>query len=197
MSIVFESKLDISEILNSDNKTIIANLDILANDYKEKTGKKLNRGCSSCISEMILTLKHHYNMSEFKFKRNAASYKNRKGDKTTISNSTITNEKAVEFLRTNPKRIELFSKFPSNWQKMVDQGFDYETKEEKEKRHAIEAEIIEVKKSKEANQVQEENEKAKLLKLSLKELRAKYPEIKASKITDFVDKVFSGKNELA
>ena len=90
--------MTVIEILGGTNQDIIANIDWLAKDYLEKKGKRLNKGCSSCIAEMVLILKNFYKMTEFKLKRHAASYKNKKGDTTTISNSTMTDEKALTFL---------------------------------------------------------------------------------------------------
>ena len=43
-------------------------------------------------------------MSKFKFKSPYAQYKNKKGDKYTISNSTMTDEKAIEFLSTKKRK---------------------------------------------------------------------------------------------
>ena len=76
-------------------------------------------------------------MTNFEFKRERAQYKNKKGDKVTISNNTMTDERAIEFLKTNPKRIELFSKFPKGWKKMI-KG-EGETAEQTEARLAAEA----------------------------------------------------------
>lgn len=141
-----KKELTIFEILSGNENVILSNIDILAKDYLEKKGKKLNKGCSSCINEMILTLKNYYNMTQFKFKKHAASYKNKKGDTTTISNATMTDEKAIEFLRTNPERIVLFSDFPENWEQLL--IADLENDEETEKRIAIEAEKKAIKDSK-------------------------------------------------
>ncbi len=110
--------MTIIEILQGSKKEILANIDLLAEEYLKIKGKKLNKGCPACVIEMVLTLKNFYKMAQFKFKRHAASYKNKKGDKTTISNSTMTDEKAIAFLKTDPKRIELFSDYPSNWKKL-------------------------------------------------------------------------------
>ena len=196
--------MNIVEILEGSNKTILENLDSLAKVYFERKGKKLNRGCSSCIAAMILSLKNVYKMTEFKFARHAASYKNRKGDKTTISNSTMTDEKALNFLKTDPSRIKLFSEFPSNWEELVEGKI--ETEEEKEKRFAMEAELkqtgeegTEENTSGESGEETEENtsggeseiSREDLMKLSLKDLREMYPEVKATSIKDFVEKVLA------
>lgn len=58
--------------------------------------------------------------SQFEFKKKYGHYKNKKGDPFTINNGNMTDAKAVEFLRTNPERIELFSRYPENWKEIVD-----------------------------------------------------------------------------
>ena len=237
------NQMSIITILESSNKEIIANLDILAKDYKEKLGKEVCKTCPSSINLMVLSLKNHYNMTQFRFKRAVAHYKNKKGDKTTISNSTMTDEKAIEFLKTNPERITLFSEFPSNWEQLIVEGLDSETEAEKEKRLAKEAEAKAAGKKpkakpkakakpkqekkeggegkkpeaqkpeakagemtdeekataeaeKAANEALKESgetlpKKADLEKMKLNELREKYPDIKATKTSDFIEKLIS------
>jgi deoxyribodipyrimidine photolyase len=196
--------MTILDILKGTDKVILANIDLLAKDYFEKKGKKLNKGCSACVIEMVLTLKNIYEMANFKFKRPAASYKNLKGDKTTISDSTMTDEKALKFLKTNPKRIELFSVFPKNWKKLIEGKI--ETEKERQTRIAIEAELAaggntETEEEKKKRLLTEATTEAingntdflkKLLSTyKLGELREAYPGIKAASITDFVDKVLA------
>jgi len=229
-----EEENKIIKILEGGDTVIFKNINLLIDNYKEVTGKKVNSGCTSCVRVVILTLKNIYKMVNFKFKRPSASYKNKKGDKTTISNSTMTDEKAIEFLKTNPERIRLFSEFPTNWEKLI-KG-EVETEEEKEKRIVIEAEITEVLKAKvskkadlkkeevkkvvevaDGEKVETEKEdldeektveeivvsgnstkegsdvdealRADLMKMSLKALRKEYPNVKATSIPNFVDKV--------
>lgn len=183
------------KILKGTDKDILENLEILAKDYLEKTGRKVCRTCPSDIAYMVLSLKNFYKMTNFKFKRNAAHYKNKKGDRKTISNSTMTDEGAIEFLRTNPKRIDLFSEFPENWKKLV--AGKVETPEEIEARLAIEAEIATAKKAKEAKKnegvigINDGKEKKALMAMPLRDLRAKYPNIKATSIKGFVEKVLN------
>lgn len=235
------------EILKGNDKLIFKNIDLLAKIYSDKLEKKVNRTCPSCVRVMILTLKNFYKMVNFRFKRPAASYKNAKGDKTTISNSTMTDEKALIFLKTNPERIKLFSEFPSNWRKLI-KG-EIETEEQKEARIAGEAEAIEAAKQaaeaanaglteeetveeivskdnpseeelkavdedgyKTEGSIEEEARlaaeaataeavevavgsskvsKEELLKMNLSDLREKYPEVKATSIVAFVDKVLA------
>ncbi len=107
-------------ILSAPKEVIQKNLKALADDYKEKTGRVVCLSCPSDIQFMISSLKQFYKMVNFEFKKNAAQYKNAKGDKTTISNNTMTDEKAIEFLKTNPERIALFSKFPENWMELIE-----------------------------------------------------------------------------
>lgn len=157
---------EIIEILKGGDKLIFKNIDLLIQDYKERTGRKVNTGCPSCVRVVILTLKSIHKMVNFKFKRSAASYKNKKGDKTTISNSTMSNEKALEFLKTDPKRIVLFSVYPSNWKKMI-KG-DVETPAQKEISIAVEAEALALEESKKQGggqgvQETEEDKAARLL----------------------------------
>ena len=180
--------MTIIEILKGGNNDIINNIDLLANDYYKKKGVILNKGCRACILEMVLTLKSYYKMTQFKFKKNAATYKNKKGDKTTISNSTMTDENAIEFLKTNPERINLFSEYPLNWMNLL-KG-EAETDEQKERRLAIEAEL---RASTEPAPTEPDKEKLRetLMRKTMKELREEYPEIKATSINDFVDKVLA------
>jgi len=133
------------EILNAPKQVIKANLKLLAQDYKEKTGRVVCLSCPSDIQFMISSLKQIYKMTNFEFKKNAAQYKNKKGDKTTISNNTMTDEKAIEFLKTNPERIGLFSKFPENWKELI-QG-EQLTEEQKQAKEAEEAAEIEAAKA--------------------------------------------------
>lgn len=131
--------MTIVEILSGSKRVIKENFKILAHDYREKTGREVCGSCPSDIQFMLLTLKNIYHMTQFKFKRPVAMYKNKKGDKKTISNATMTDARAIEFLKTKPKRIELFSEYPSNWKKLI-KG-EAETAEEKTKRLAAEAEV--------------------------------------------------------
>jgi len=245
-----KQSLSIIEILEGTKQDILKNIELLASDYLEKTGRRVCRSCPSDINYMILSLKNIYRMTQFKFKRHAAQYKNAKGDRTTISNGNLTDEKAIEFLRTNPARISLFAVYPSNWETILIDGVDKETPKEKMNRLAIEAElqaaadkseklagitspeaaagtsektlteagtqtegnIDETEEGKEeagteagtltaeeeaeiagelaaANATGTSEDVQDLSTLSLKELRAKYPEIKATSIKDFIDKI--------
>lgn len=212
--------MTIPEILNGTKKDISANINLLAKIYTEKTGRKVCKTCPSDVQYMILSLKNIYQMTQFKFSRHAAMYKNKKGDKTTISNGTMTDKKAIEFLKTNPKRIELFSEYPSDWKELL-AGKKKEGKKEKELRLAAEAEVkiaadkaaeAEVKKDdkvsdetvKEDSGKNEDNvspgkdssteakpSRKELEKMKFKDLRVRFPKIKATSTKDFIDKVLA------
>lgn len=205
----------IEKILRGTKRDIKDNIKLLADDYLKKTNRKVCLSCASDVAYMILTLKNIYKMCEFKLKGAVAQYKNKKGDKTTVKNSTLTNEIAIEFLRTDKKRISLFSKYPSNWEKLLD-GVQ-ETAEQKDNRLAAEAEMNTAKEAKETvkepeakvetkDESEDESEAVKealkaagvdekteleeeLFKMDLKGLREKYPEIKASSRNTFIAKV--------
>lgn len=184
MGFIFKEEKTIIEVLNGTEKDIASNIDLLAKIYLEKTGRKVCRSCPSDIQYMILSLKHALKMTQFKFKAHAAMYKNKKGDKTTISNSNLTDESAIEFLKTNPERIRLFSEFPSNWETLIYSDGTPETEEEKEKRLSIEAEMKAVK-------LGQKPSKAVLSKMKLKDLRKMYPTIKATSIKEFVSETLA------
>lgn len=117
------------EILLKEKRTSVE-YRLLAKDYKEKTGRAVCLSCPGDVRGMISKLKKIYIMSDFEFKRAYAQYRNKKGDRFTISNSSMTDEKAIEFLRTNPDRISLFSKYPKNWDELIiDDNIEVVTKE--------------------------------------------------------------------
>ena len=145
------------EILKGTKEELRKNLPFLAKDYKEKLGRKVCLTCPSDIQYMILSLKNFYKMTKFEFIKPAVQYKNKKGDRTTISNATMTDKKAIEFLKTNPKRIDLFKTYPSNWKDLIEGK--KETKKQKEARLAAEAEAeaaAEAKKEKETEELETE-----------------------------------------
>lgn len=107
-----------------------------------------------------------YNMSDFKLKENTVYVIDGMGS-GNISNSNITNEKAISFLKVNINRIKLFSIHPSNWEELagVEKTVNYSQKE------------LEV--------------------LKLEELRGIYPNITARSKSDFIKKILKNdKNTL-
>lgn len=184
LKMVFVKKnITIIEVLNGSKQGVIDNIELLSKDYRAKTGRKVCKTCPSDVQYMLLTLKNIYKMANFKFRKHAAMYKDKKGDKTTISNGNLTDEKAIAFLKTNPERIKLFLEYPSNWKKLIEG--EQETKEEQENRLSVEAE----KKAKDDTVSNPEREI--LMRIPLKDLRKKYPDIKATSTRVFVDKILS------
>lgn len=58
-------------------------------------------------------------ITDFELKGLNPYYRLTKGKAGTISNSQMTNELALDFLRIDPTRIRLFSKYPENWRELV------------------------------------------------------------------------------
>lgn len=120
--------MDIPTILNLPNNQLKLHIDVLADDYKNRTGRTVCRSCASDIQQMITTLKQEYKMTNFELKKPQVIYKIEKGKGFTISNDTMTDELAIYFLKVNPDRIELFSKYPENWKELI--GLENEEVEE-------------------------------------------------------------------
>lgn len=179
------------EILKGDNKTIRKHAVELAKIYKEKTGRVVCLSCAGDISYMISSLKLIYKMKNFEFRKENAHYKNKKGDRVTISNSNMTDEKAIEFLKINPERISLFSKYPDNWKELIG------IKKKKKSRQIFDIEVIDAihendcceEEHDEPCEECKEKKKAELNEMSLKELREAYPEIKSNSKEKFIDKI--------
>ena len=183
------------KILSASKTVIKSNLQLLAKDYKEKTGRTVCLTCPSDIAYMLSTLKTIYKMTVFEFKRERAQYKNAKGDRTTISNNTMTDEKAIEFLKTNPKRISLFSKFPENWKEVIKGTAKTEGQVEAEAQaeEATKA-AEEAANGGEVDLMKEDcpeciKKRQELSKMKLSELRKLYPEVKDTSIKGFIEKV--------
>jgi len=147
------------------NDTALASIDLLAEAYLKHTGKKVNKGCRASVFEMILTLRNIYNMSNFKL-IGKSQYKIKKSDRFTISNSNLTDDLAIAFLKERKERIELFEKYPENWEELLKDG-----------NIAIEAERLALKES--------------LEEMTLAELKEKYPAIKEKKKALFISKILS------
>jgi len=66
---------------------------------------------------MRIALLKHFKMTDYQLKKPFGIYKiNKKDSKEgTISNASMTNEKAERFLSLRPERIDLFSKYPEDW----------------------------------------------------------------------------------
>ena len=94
-------------------------LNEIISDYKDKLGRDVCRSCATDIQFMISSLKRYYMTSQFEFTQTFVMYKIQKGEPETISNDTMTDDKAIRFLQVNPDRIRVFSKYPENWEELI------------------------------------------------------------------------------
>ena len=107
------------EILNLPMDRLKVYLPELAEEYREKTGRKICLTCWGDINFLISTLKREAMSAKFELKSAFAIYKLEKGSAETISNGNITDELAIRYLKINPERISLFSRYPDDWDKKV------------------------------------------------------------------------------
>jgi hypothetical protein len=112
-------KMETKEILQLPTRELKKHIQQLATDYKERTGKQPCLSCSDEIKNMLNYLKQIYMKSQFQFKAPSVMYKVQKGSGKTISNDTMTDELAIEFLKVKPSRIDLFSKYPDNYKELI------------------------------------------------------------------------------
>ena len=164
----------IHEIINLPDHKLKNHIDLLAIDYKEKTGRTVCKSCPSDLQQMVLTLKKIYNMTQFELKKPFVIYKLQKHNPQTISNDKMTDELAIAFLKINPDRIELFGKYPDNWKELIGDESNVST----EKKPCNDC-----------------KKKSKLLNTNMNDLREQYPTIKATSKKDFVDQILTLKNE--
>ncbi|OAB78777.1 hypothetical protein [Cochleicola gelatinilyticus] len=174
--------MTISEILQLPNKQLKKHIDTLVIDYKNKTGYNVCKSCASDVQNMLSALKNIYKMTQFQLKKPQVIYKLEKGSSITISNSKMSDELAIAFLKINPNRLELFSKYPENVKELIgaeETGDNTENEEVKtDKKPCSDC-----------------KKKSKLLNTNMNDLRAKYPEIMATSKKDFVDQILTLKNE--
>ena len=186
----------INEILNKSSYTK-KDLNTMYLGYKEITGRVVCLSCKGEVANMILTLKNYFKMTNFKFKSPLAQYKNKKGDTSTISNSNMNDEKAIEFLRTRPERIELFVEYPENWKELLSNEVPFGVGNDVKKIDVVEPEEIKGDCDEDCDECDEckEKKKKELESFSLPELREKYPfdefGVKATSKKAFIDKLLS------
>lgn len=114
-------------------------------------------------------------MSNFRFKKQAIYKLNGKGS-GNISNTNMTDEKAVAFLKGNPARIKMFSQFPENWKEMLEGAEavinESSTQGEDKLTDQVEDSLEDVKKP------CTPCERKRLEKMKMNELKETYPDIK-------------------
>lgn len=80
-------------------------------------------------------------ITDFELKGLNPYYRLEKGKPETISNSQMSNKLALQFLRIDPTRIKLFSKYPEDWRERISTG-----KVERENSKEVTREELEAKK---------------------------------------------------
>ena len=95
--------------------------------YYEAFHKRMNQKCTSCwLDAFVVLMRYDINkiasMAErqFELKAGALLLDGVKGDNDLMaSHHNLTDELALYHLRTNPKCIRLFAKYPENWQALA------------------------------------------------------------------------------
>ncbi len=75
-------------------------------------------------------------MTNFRLRKPNVIYKLAKHQPQTISNNSMSDELAIAFLKIRPERIDLFSKFPENWEELI--GEKKESKSDSPKEENVE-----------------------------------------------------------
>lgn len=108
-------------------------------------------------------------MSQFRFK-NERTIVTGVGKHRNISNHSMTDEKAIAFLKANPNRIVMFSQFPDNWKELISGA------------ESVQLDLVEV-----IADVESEDKppcppcfKKKLKAKKMAELKEEYPEVKTT-----------------
>jgi len=166
------------EILKLPQSQLKLHIKELAEDYYVNYGRRVCTSCPSDINNMLITLRKHYKMTNFEFKKLNGIYKMKQGGSVTISNKSMTDEIALEFLSINKERISLFSKYPENWEELLDNP-TVEPKVDVEPIHLEETPII------------QSDLRDELSKYKMQELREMYPDIKATSKEDFITLVLN------
>ena len=195
------------DLLNGSEAVIRKNIDIIAEEYKKAFNKNLCKSCPASIALSLIQLKRHYMTCQFKFKRPIAQYKIKKGDKATIHNGNITDEKAIEFLKVRSSRIELFSEYPKDIEIIVKFGSLEAYEAAKAEEEAIAKAAAEA--AAEAAKAGDEGKSDTVLEsvkeladiineeslsmLSMDELRNRYPDIHTRSKDDFIQMVLQSK----
>jgi len=125
-------------------------------------------------------------MSNFRFKK-AAIYKLDGKANGNISNTNMTDAKAILFLTSNPARIKMFSKYPDNWKELIAGDIEVVEPVQVEGTSKTSAEVNE-----EGKKPCSPCERKRLEKMKMAELRETYPEAETTfgqKKTELVDEI--------
>lgn len=80
--------------------------------------KKKIMACNSCKKKNALATTPIENDSQFKM-RNTGVHQISFGSGLMISNTNMTDQLAIMFLKENPNRISLFEIYPENWKELL------------------------------------------------------------------------------
>ncbi len=116
--------MTIANILELPKNKMLKHIDALAKEYKTLTGRTVCRTCGGDVSFMLSYLKNYKQMGKFEFKNPVAIYRVQKGKNERISQNSLTDTKAIDYISINKERISLFKSYPENWEQMVDQYLD-------------------------------------------------------------------------
>lgn len=100
--------------------------------YYEAFHKRMNQKCTSCwLDAFVVLMRYDINKiasmanRQFELKAGALLIDVVKGDNDLMaSHHNLTDELALYHLRTNPKCIRLFAKYPDNWQELANNEAD-------------------------------------------------------------------------
>ena len=116
--------------------------------FREFVGRSCSRCYADAFIEMYTTFKKYglRPMPNFKLKRGivvkSASYAE------VITNSNLTDEMAVKWLKDNPKRIDLFEVYPHDWEQLIVDEQPQNSEKQEESESGIVTEKKPVKKTK-------------------------------------------------
>lgn len=162
--------MTISDIAALPFSEMKKHINLLDDEYHKRTGRRVCRSCSGDVQFMINYLKNLKDMSKFELKNPVAIYRMQKGRAERITQSILTDDMAIEYLSINPERIVLFGRYPDNWEQLIGLAPEDEAEDE------------------ECSDCLRD----KLNKISMKKLKADYPEIPiifAMKKADLIDEI--------
>ncbi len=121
----------------------------LASLYRQSFHKHLNTGCSNCWLDAFVMLRRLTKQTFedmknrlFELKAGALLVDVINGDNAKMAtHHNLTDELALYHLRTNPKSIRLFSKYPENWQELAEAEAEPQPTNEEAPAPAEEAEV--------------------------------------------------------
>lgn len=117
-------------------------------------------------------------MTQFELTKPNGIYKIQQGSSKTISNNNMSDELALEFLSKRKERIDLFTKYPEDWEKQLEAFLG----------GVEEAKVVEAQSEEKSD---EEVLREQLSAYKMTELREMYPDIKATSKADFIDKIIN------